>query len=34
MYLSTENSYLLEILSQRTIVPAIWSTGAAIIKLP
>lgn len=32
--LTTQNSYLLGILSQRSVVPAIWSTGAAIIKMP
>ncbi len=32
--LTIQNSYLLGILSQRTVVPGIWSTGAVIIKVP
>jgi len=32
--LTIPDSYLLGILSQRTVVPAVWAAGAAIIKVP
>jgi hypothetical protein len=32
--LTVENGYLLGILSQHTVVPALWSTGSMIIKVP